>query len=156
MTFLLGSDHAGFALRRILANWLVDHGYAVSEFGATDESAFDYPDAAVEMSGRFAKGDGTFGVLVCGTGIGMAMAVNKFKGIRAAVCWNEDSARLSRQHTHANVLCLGGRLIPPEEAVKILEVFLSAEASRESRHVRRVGKIDKLGECKEPTIAYSE
>lgn len=146
-TVVLGSDHAGFALRRILTTRLVDLGYAVSEYGATDETAYDYPDAAREVARRVSKGEADFGVLICGTGIGMAMAANKCPEIRAAVAWNEESARLTREHNHANVLCLGARLIEPDEAVKILDAFLSAAPSMEPRHVRRVQKLRQLGEC---------
>lgn len=145
MIILLGSDHAGFALRRILAQWLFDRGYAVSEFGATDENAFDYPDAAAAVAERISRGEAPFGVLICGTGIGMAMAANKFPGVRAAVCWDVRSARLSREHNHANVLCVGGRLISAEDAVAILEAFLNEPESQEARHIRRVGKINALG-----------
>ena len=145
MTILLGSDHAGFALRRIIANWLFERGYAVSEFGATDEGAFDYPDAALAVAEKVAAGDAPFGVLICGTGIGMAMTANKIPGIRAAVCWNVKSAELSREHNHANILCLGARLIPVEEALLILEAFLNAPPSEEPRHIRRVKKINEIG-----------
>lgn len=83
MTILLGADHAGFALRRILADWLIARGYAVSEVGATGESAFDYPDAAIAVAAKIASDDSLLGVLVCGTGIGMAIAANKIRGVRA-------------------------------------------------------------------------
>lgn len=146
MTILLGSDHAGFVLRRILVDWLVERGYGVAEIGATGEDAYDYPDAAIELSRRIERGDAEKGVLICGTGIGMAITANKFKGIRAAVCWSVESARLARQHNHANVLCLGARLIGPELALEILEAFLATDESHETRHDRRVGKIDALGE----------
>lgn len=147
MTILLGADHAGFALRRILASHLIAQGYAVSEMGATSESAYDYPDVAQELSKRIQRSDGAFGVLICGTGIGMAMTANKFVGIRAAVCWNEESARLSREHNHANILCLGARLISPDLAIKILDTFLSTSPSEEPRHVRRVEKINMIDIC---------
>lgn len=147
MTIILGSDHAGFGLRRIFAAHLVDLGYAVREVGATDESAFDYPDAAVDVATRLQRGEADMGVLVCGTGIGMAMTANKFKGIRAATCWSVDSAKLAREHNHANVLCVGARLIEPDLATKILEAFLETPPSKEERHVRRVGKIDALDGC---------
>jgi ribose 5-phosphate isomerase B len=144
MTIVLGSDHAGFALRRILAARLLDQGYAVREYGATDESAFDYPDAACEVAVRVQKGEADFGILVCGTGIGMAITANKFRGIRAATCWSEDSARLAREHNHANILCIGARLIAPDEAVRLMDVFLNTPPSEEERHVRRVRKINEL------------
>ncbi|RMG22123.1 MAG: ribose 5-phosphate isomerase B [Armatimonadetes bacterium] len=144
MTIVLGSDHAGFALRRILAARLLDEGHAVREYGATDESAYDYPDAACEVAVRVQKGEADFGILVCGTGIGMAITANKFRGVRAATCWSEDAARLAREHNHANILCIGARLIDPELAIQIMDIFLSTPPSEEERHVRRVRKINEL------------
>ncbi len=145
MTIILGADHAGFALRRILANYLFDRGYAISEVGASGEDAFDYPDAAIEVAERVASKNAEFGILVCGTGIGMSITANKFPGIRAAVCWNEESAKLSREHNDANILCLGARLIAPDDAIKILDAFLNQQASEEPRHKRRIEKINSLG-----------
>ncbi|MGI8923257.1 MAG: ribose 5-phosphate isomerase B [Fimbriimonadales bacterium] len=153
MTVLLGSDHAGFGLRRVLANSLIERGHAVAEMGATGEDAFDYPDAAIELSRRMQRGDAEFGVLICGTGIGMAITANKFGRIRAAVCWSTEAAKLAREHNHANVLCVGARLIDPDTAQSILDVFLATPESPESRHVRRVAKMDSLGECSEPAAA---
>ncbi len=153
MNILLGSDHAGFALRRVLANWLIEQGYAVAEMGASDESAFDYPDAALELTTRLLRGDSPFGVLICGTGVGMAIAANRFKGIRAAPCWGVEVTRLAREHNHANVLCLGARLIDPDASIAILQTFLNTKESDEPRHARRVAKLDTLGDCeplKEP------
>ncbi len=146
MTIVLGSDHAGYALRRLLAGWLFDQGYAVSEVGATDETAYDYPDAAIQVCRRVLSGEAEMGILICGTGIGMAMTANRFKGIRAAPCWSEESARLARQHNHSNVLCLGARLIKPEDALRILKTFLNEKPSLEERHLRRLSKVDELGE----------
>ncbi|MEW5883445.1 MAG: ribose 5-phosphate isomerase B [Armatimonadota bacterium] len=153
MTIVLGSDHAGFALRRIFAAHLVDLGHAVREVGATDESAYDYPDAAAEVAALLQRKEADMGILVCGTGIGMAMTANKFKGIRAATCWSVDAAKLAREHNHANILCIGARLIEPDLAMRILESFLETPPSDEERHARRVGKIDALDGC-EPTKAH--
>lgn len=147
MTIVLGADHAGFALRRILANFLFDRGIAISEVGASGEDAFDYPDAAIEVAHRIVSKEADFGVLVCGTGIGMSITANKFAGIRAAVCWNEESARLCREHNDANILCVGSRLIQPDEAIRILEAFLAQNSSQEARHIRRVAKINALNGC---------
>lgn len=149
MTIVLGADHAGFALRRILANYLFDRGIAISEVGASGEDAYDYPDAAIEVAHRVAAHEADLGVLVCGTGIGMSITANKFAGIRAAVCWNEESARLSREHNDANILCVGARLIEPDEGIRILEAFLAQDPSQEPRHVRRVAKINALPGCAE-------
>lgn len=154
MTIILGSDHAGFALRRILADHLVAAGYAVSEVGATSEGAYDYPIAAQDVATRLLRGEADLGVLVCGTGIGMAIAANRFRGIRAADCWSPEVARLAREHNHANVLCLGGRLIAPDDAIRILDAFLATGPSPEPRHGRRVGQLDEFGECIEHGATY--
>ncbi len=147
MTIIFGSDHAGFVLRRILSSRAIDQGHAVNEVGAMDEQAYDYPDAAVELCERLLRGDADFGVLICGTGVGMAMAANRFKGIRAAPAWSPEVAKLSRQHNNANVLCLGARLIEPELATTIFDAFLAEPASEESRHQRRVAKMDQIGDA---------
>jgi len=147
MTIIFGSDHAGFVLRRILSSKAIDQGHAVSEVGAMDEQAYDYPDAAAELCERLLRGEADFGVLICGTGVGMAMAANRFKGIRAAPAWNPEVAKLTRQHNNANVLCLGARLIEPEEATAIFDAFLAEPASEDSRHVRRVAKMDQIGDA---------
>lgn len=142
MTIFLGADHAGFALRRVLADWLIGRGYAVAEFGATGEAPHDYPDAAYLVADGVASGKASLGVLICGTGIGVSIAANKVEGIRAAVCWNEESAKLAREHNHANIICLGARLISPDSAVNCLDAFLNTEPSTEPRHIRRVEKLN--------------
>ena len=146
MKIVFGSDHAGFALRRILSSRAIDQGHAVSEVGAQDEQPFDYPDAAAEVAKRVQNGDVDFGVLICGTGIGMSIAANRFRGVRAAVVWNENTAKLAREHNHANVLCLGARLIEPDLALKIFDTFLEEHESKETRHIRRVDKMDEIGD----------
>jgi len=147
MTIIYGSDHAGFALRRILSSRAIDQGHAVSEIGAVDEQAYDYPDAAAALCERLLRGEADFGVLICGTGIGMAIAANRFKGIRAAPCWGIEVAKLARQHNHANVLCLGARLTEPDVATAICDAFLAEPASDEPRHQRRVAKMDEIGDA---------
>jgi ribose 5-phosphate isomerase B len=112
-----------------------------------DEQAYDYPDAAEELCRRLLRGEADFGVLICGTGVGMAMAANRFRGIRAAAAWSPDVAKLTRQHNNANVLCLGARLIEPDLAMAILDAFLAEPASEESRHQRRVAKMDEIGDA---------
>lgn len=154
MTIILGSDHAGFALRRILADHLVANGHAVAEVGATSEGAYDYPLAAQDVATRILRGEGDMGVLICGTGLGMAIAANRFRGIRAADCWNPEVARLAREHNHANVLCLGGRLITPDDAIRILDTFLATGTGPAPRYERRVGQLDKFGECIEQGATY--
>lgn len=147
MRIIFGSDHAGFALRRILSTRAIDEGYAVSEVGAVDEQPYDYPDAAAELCQRLLRGEADFGVLICGTGVGMAISANRFKGIRAAQAWNVEVAKLARQHNHANVLCLGARVIPTEAALEIFDAFIHELGSDETRHQRRVAKMDEIGDA---------
>lgn len=153
MKIVFGSDHAGFALRRILTSRAIDQGHAVSEVGAQDEQPFDYPDAAVDVAKRVTRGEVDFGVLICGTGIGMSIAANRFRGIRAAVAWNAHTAKLAREHNHANVLCLGARLIEPDKASVIFDAFISEPESKEARHVRRVVKMDEIGDADPAPVA---
>jgi ribose 5-phosphate isomerase B len=122
-------------------------GHAVREYGATDEQPFDYPDAAAEVAERIQKGEAEFGVLICGTGIGMSIAANRFKGIRAAPCCDIEVSKLAREHNFANILCLGARLIEPDEAMAIFDTFLSEPESTEPRHQRRVMKMDTIGDA---------
>lgn len=146
MNIVFGSDHAGFALRRILSSRAIDQGHAVSEVGAQDDQPYDYPDAAVEVAKRVLRGGADVGVLICGTGIGMSIAANRFNGVRAAVAWTEHVARLAREHNFANVLCLGARLISADDAVIIFDAFVTEPASTEPRHARRVAKMDHIAE----------
>lgn len=153
MKIVFGSDHAGFALRRILSSRAIDQGDTVSEVGAKDDQPFDYPDAAADVARRVQKGEVDFGVLICGTGIGMSIGANRFRGVRAAVVWSEKTARLAREHNHANVLCLGARLIEPDLALQIFDAFLAEPESKEPRHVRRVDKMDEIGDAGQAAVA---
>src|SRR5687768_3090462 len=153
MKIVFGSDHAGFALRRILSSRAIDEGHTVSEVGAQDEQPYDYPDAAAEVAKRVQRGDVDFGVLICGTGIGMSIAANRFKGVRAAVVWSDMTAKLAREHNHANVLCLGARLIEPDRALQVFDAFLAEPESKEPRHVRRVDKMDEIGDADQAAVA---
>lgn len=142
MNIALGSDHAGFELASLIAAWLGDDGVEVERYGAVSTEPFDYPDAAADVCSAVQQGRADLGILCCGAGIGMSIAANRYPGIRAALCCNPTMAELSRQHNHANVLCLGGRLTPPDRARNILDTFLKTEPSREERHVRRIEKLD--------------
>ena len=140
----LGADHAGFQLKEVLKGWLIDQGHQVLDVGThTAAEPVDYPDYAVQLGLAVADGKVERGVLVCGTGIGMAITANKVPGVRAALCGDLYTARVSRQHNDANVLCLGGRLIGGEMATDILRAWLEAEFAGE-RHVRRVEKIGEV------------
>lgn len=136
----IASDHAGFALKAVLKVELERLGCAADDLGTDDTESVDYPDFADKVAEAIERGAAPLGVLVCGTGIGMSIAANRHAGVRAAVCHDASSARLTRQHNDANVLCLGARLIGEEVAKDILRAFL-ATAYEGGRHARRVAKL---------------
>jgi len=140
----LGADHAGFALKEILKRELVRAGYRVDDGGVHSEEAADYPDISVAVARAVSEGRCERGVLVCGTGIGTQIAANKIRGIRACVCHDCYSARISRAHNDTNILCLGARVIGIELAKELVRVWLAEPFSGEERHVRRLGKIAAL------------
>lgn len=142
MTIILGSDHAGFAMRRYLAEQLFKEGQTVKEVGAVDESSYDYPDASDLVAEAILGGTAEFGILVCGTGIGVSIRANRHHGIRAALCTNEMMGRLAKQHNHANVLCVGGRVIAHEAALEIVHAFMAASEDPGPRHAARIQKLD--------------
>jgi ribose 5-phosphate isomerase B len=142
-TIALGADHAGFELKEALKAWLIDHGYQVLDYGTHSTESVDYPDYAAQVAEAVANQKVERGVLVCGTGIGMAMAANKVPGVRAALCHDLYAARMSREHNDANVLTLGGRLMGPEMALDILRIWIETEFAG-GRHRRRVDKIDDI------------
>ncbi len=145
MTIAIGSDHAGFPLKQVVKSWLEDHGYEVDDLGTYDTKSVDYPDYAAAVAHAVAEGKADRGILICGTGIGMSMSANKVPGIRAALCTDVYTARMSRRHNDANVLCMGARVIGPGVAESIVEAWLSEEFEG-GRHARRVGKINALDE----------
>ncbi len=140
----VGADHAGVALKARLLAELERLGYRGVDVGATTAESTDYPDFAHRVARAVETGEAKRGVLVCGTGVGMAMAANRHPGVRAAVAWNPDVAELVRRHNDANVLTLGARVLDEEEAVRILERWLDAPFDG-GRHVRRVHKIEEPG-----------
>jgi ribose 5-phosphate isomerase B len=139
-TVALGADHAGFHLKEALKAWLIDHGYQVVDYGTHSAESVDYPDYAAQVADAVADRKVERGVLVCGTGIGMTITANKVPGVRAALCSDLYTARMSREHNDTNVLALGGRLMGPEMAVDILRMWLETDFSG-GRHRRRVDKI---------------
>lgn len=143
MRIALGADHAGVALKDQLKQWLVERGETVSDVGTHSTESVDYPDFAAAVAHEVADGRADRGVLVCGTGLGMAMAANKVAGIRAAPIVDEASARLSREHNNANVITLGARLTALEEAKELLRIFLVTEYQG-GRHQQRIDKISAL------------
>lgn len=123
----IASDHAGFHLKEIIKKHLVALGYECEDFGATSEERVDFPDFAAPVAEAILEKKFARGILICGTGIGMCIAANKFPGIRAALCYNIKTAKLSREHNDANILALGGRTLNPESAKKIVSVWLTTE-----------------------------
>lgn len=136
----IASDHAGYDLKTALSRELAEMGYEVLDLGTDGPQSVDYPDFAAALAKAVQAGEAERGVLICGTGIGMAMAANRHPGVRAAVCWDETSARLTREHNDANVLALGARLLGTEVARDCLRTFLSTDFAG-GRHTGRVAKI---------------
>ena len=141
LPLVVGSDHAGFLLKERLKKALDRLGIAYRDVGTDSTERVDYPDFARQVAEAVSKGEAARGLLVCGSGQGMAMAANRHRGVRAALAWDEETARLAREHNDANVLALGGRLIDPALAERILEVFLKTSFAG-GRHAGRVAKID--------------
>ncbi|WP_128544153.1 ribose 5-phosphate isomerase B [Larkinella soli] len=136
----VGADHAGFAYKQEIVLLLENEGYTIKDFGTYSEESADYPDFAHPVAMAVEAGQFDLGILVCGSGNGVAITANKHQGIRAALCWKPELAELARQHNNANVLCLPERYISSEEAVECVKVFL-ATPFEGGRHERRVGKI---------------
>ena len=143
MKISIASDHAGFEQKQILRDYLEGVGHEVADRGPDSDARVDYPDFAALVAHDVAQGDADFGVLVCGTGIGMAVAANKVHGIRAVNCINVQFAQLAREHNDANVVTLSGRFVDVEENERILDAFLSTEFGG-GRHAGRVQKIMAL------------
>lgn len=139
----LGADHAGFPLKQDLKVWLVAEGHNVVDIGTHSPDSVDYPDFAAVVARAVSRGEAERGLLVCGTGIGMAIAANKVAGIRAGVCGDVETARLSRQHNDLNVLALAGRATPFERAVAIVRAWLTTPFEG-GRHQRRIAKVAGL------------
>ena len=137
---VLASDHAGFKLKEEIKNFLIKKGKKVLDLGTKDTNAVDYPDYAHLLSRRMERSKNQFGILICGSGTGMSMAANKHQNIRAALCYNTKSTKLSRLHNDANVMALGSRLIKKNVALKCVNIFLKTNFDA-GRHVRRVKKI---------------
>ena len=137
---VVGSDHAGFELKQIIIEYLSERNMNYEDFGTNCLDSVDYPDYAKKVAEEVSSKDLIMGILVCGSGQGMAMTANRFKNVRAAICHNSDVAKVTRQHNDANVLCLGSRFIDMSEAIKCVDVFLSTDFEGE-RHLKRINKI---------------
>ena len=143
MKIAIAADHAGFALKERLRQKLSEEGHEVVDFGTGSTESCDYPDYAQRVAREVGQGRSDRGILVCSTGIGMAMAANKVAGVRAAPAQSEDEVRLTREHNDANVLTLGARYLDEARASALIGIFLGTEFSG-GRHARRVAKIGTL------------
>jgi len=137
----LGADHGGYEQKESLKTWLIDRGYSVKDMGTDGTASVDYPDYAHIVAKLVNRGEADIGILVCGTGLGMAIAANKVAGVRAVGVTTVDFARLAREHNDANVLCLSGRFVDDGQNKNIVDAFLST-AFEGDRHVRRVAKLE--------------
>ncbi|HEX9166238.1 MAG TPA: ribose 5-phosphate isomerase B [Gemmatimonadales bacterium] len=140
-TIPIGADHAGFALKERLKAELEQLGYGVEDVGASSDASVDYPDFAHQVADRVEHGRARRGVLMCGTGLGMSYAANRHHGVRAAVAWTPEIAKLAREHNDANVLVLPARFLTEEQGIEILRTWL-ATSFEGGRHQRRIDKIE--------------
>lgn len=136
----VASDHAGFELKQQVMQWLAQHGYEYKDFGTYTAESCDYPDYAHPLAYAVERGECERGIAICGTGIGINMALNKHQGIRAALCWTPEVTVLARGHNDANIVVLPGRYIAADTAYEILQIFLTAPFEG-GRHQRRIDKI---------------
>ena len=141
MKIALASDHAGFEYKQAIHEWLTAHDHEVKDFGTFSNERVDYPDFIRPAAEAVARGECERGIVLGGSGNGEAIAANKVRGVRCALCWSEDTARLSREHNDANVLSIGQRTIPRELALRLVEIWL-ATPFEGGRHVARIRKIE--------------
>ncbi|MEE1224641.1 MAG: ribose 5-phosphate isomerase B [Clostridia bacterium] len=139
----IGCDHGGFELKNHVIKYLQDKGYEVKDYGTYSEESVDYPDCAKPVCEAVISGEAENGILFCGTGIGISMAANKYKGIRAALCSDVYSAKMTKQHNNANIICMGGRVIGRELAFMIVDAWLETEFEG-GRHANRIAKIHEI------------
>lgn len=137
----MAADHAGYILKEELKSLLTDEGYKVEDFGTFSTDSMDYPDVAHPLAKAVADREVDFGVAMCGTGNGISMTLNKHRGVRAALCWTPEIAKLAREHNNANILSLPARFVSSAMAKEILKAYLSAKFEG-GRHQRRIEKID--------------
>lgn len=137
-TIIIGSDHAGFELKTKILDWFCENDYEVIDVGTYHQESTDYPDYAHRVSGLIDTD--RIGILICGSGNGVAITANKWPNVRAALCWNSDITALSRKHNDANLLCLPARFISTFEAIKSIEIFLKTDFEG-GRHLKRIQKI---------------
>ena len=136
---LIASDHAGFKLKKQLIP-LIEKKFKLNDLGPANDNSVDYPDLALKLSKKISKSKSLFGILICGSGMGMAMAANKVKNVRAALCYSTKNTKLSRLHNNANIITLGSRLTSKKKAIQLINLFLSTKFEG-GRHLRRIKKI---------------
>lgn len=142
MKIALGTDHAGFHVKERIKRYLLDNGYEVNDFGAYDDNPSDYPDYCRPAAESVAAEQSDLGIVFGGSGNGEAIVSNKVKGIRCGVCWNTESARLTKEHNNANMISIGARMVNGSEAIEIVDAWLKAEF-KNGRHLNRINKIEK-------------
>jgi ribose 5-phosphate isomerase B len=139
----IGCDHGGLAIKNAVINYMKENGIAYHDYGCYTDESVDYPVYAYQVAKSVADGNAELGIICCGTGIGVSMAANKIKGIRAAVCTDEFCAEMTRRHNNANIMCMGGRVIDEEKAVKLASIFLNTPFDG-GRHEKRVNMITEI------------
>jgi ribose 5-phosphate isomerase B len=145
MRIAVGADHAGYPLNERIISELGKGGHEIVDFGTHDGSRpDDYPDYALALGQAVQSGEAEIGILVCGSGVGAAVAANKLNGVRAALCADTYSAHQSREHDDCNILCLGARVVGPELALELVRAFVAARFTGEERHKRRLAKIAEM------------
>lgn len=140
----LGSDHAGFELKQAIIKHLEEREIEYKDYGPYSADSVDYAVYAEKTAKGVVDGECSLGILCCGTGVGISIAANKVRGIRACCCSDKFSAEMTRLHNDANMLCLGGRVVSPEQAVELVDIFLDTPFSGEERHARRIAQITDL------------
>ena len=143
MKIAIGADHAGFQIKEKIKRQLEEMNLEVADLGTNSGDSVDYPDFGAAVGREVAEGKAAQGIVVCGSGIGIALAANKIRGVRAAQAWNEETARLARQHNDANVLSIGARVVAEEEIPKIVAAWFGADFEG-GRHQKRIDKISAL------------
>lgn len=141
MRIALSADHAGYELKQSLGAWMARQGHEVLDLGTHSTAPVDYPDSAEAVAQVIGEGHADRGIIVCGSGAGVSIAANKFRGIRAAVCHDTYTAHQAVEHDDMNVLCLGARIVGSALATEIVDTFLKAQFSGEERHMRRLNKV---------------
>lgn len=140
----LGSDHAGYELKQAIIEHLKERNIEYKDYGPFSDESVDYAVYAEKTAKGVVGGECSLGILCCGTGVGISIAANKVRGIRACCCSDKFSAEMTRLHNDANMLCLGGRVLEVEKALELVDVFLDTEFSNDERHIRRIAQITEL------------